>query len=243
MAEENQKPKTDTIADNTPADQSTNKQDGQDTRNQEVESLRKQLEEKDKIINEWSPVVNFTAMNPKVRETFQKEWGDFYNRESSENQGEGNQETEEPSGDKVQNKVQNIEKEVTELSGTTRSGIINEFENDSGIANLPSEEKDKIRKSIAQKINSWGNTSIDKIELSRLKPLLKDAYDVVVGPEKMKENAAKVANNRAGAFGSMNSINVNTGEEDSYSPEQLDMLNKLGVDPKRAKEIEKKYVI
>lgn len=208
---------------------------------EKISKLETKLTAADRAIqerDEYAQLISFLASQPDLAEQTKERWNKVY----------GSGESEEPKvaeqGNNTDPKVENLEKKVTSTEAFQRNQIVNEFENEAGIANLPDEEKDNIRKAIAGKISTWGHSSLQAISVDRLKGMLQDAYKTVNNAPSGEQmaGAAKVMNNKQAAFGSMSSINVNQNTDGvEFSEETLTGLQKLGIDPKRAKEVEQKY--
>lgn len=155
--------------------------------------------------------------------------------QQNENQGQNN-------NSQIPNReIEGVKSDVGSVVRSRRAEIIEGFERQYGIDKLPDEDKDSVRKKLGQKLLQWGH-KIEAVPVDHLKGLIEDAY-LTVAPEKLKDQGyvQGILAARAGELGNIPAMgggSVPNSKEQSgeLSKGQMDYVQKLGVDPQKAKE-------
>lgn len=157
-----------------------------------------------------------------------------------QNQGQGqNNDSQVPNS-----QVKELDQQVGSVVRSRRAEIIEGFEKQYGIANLPEAERGEARKKIATKLLQWGH-KVETIPVDHLKGLFEDAY-LASSPEKLRDQsytegilAARAGDNANMPAMSSGSAQSSDNQGGKLTQGQQNYAEKLGVDVDRAKEVVK----
>lgn len=178
-------------------------------------------------------VLTTIANDPELRSAFQNKFKQQYSggeqtkdATSPENTNNGKSET---SG---------FDRKVSDIEAERRDNLIQEFEKDHGIDRLPKEQREEVRKSIANTLGDFG-WEVNTIPLTNLRSSLEKTY-TLTHAEKLKEEGrlegfAQARNNAYGTMGTISGTAPQTSQEADLTPKQREWIKKLGVDEEGAK--------
>lgn len=241
------KKKDDTVSGST---QDEKPEDVKDTSNDSrIAELEKKLSamgdtisQQNEFIQGASVVINTLAYTPELRDAFQQQLKKQYGM-VDEGEGTGQQQKADTSkADNVSNaprQNEDVTRQVGEVVASQRENIIDQFEKEHGIKNLPDEERTESRRKIESYLNEFG-WSVRNIPLKNLKSNLEKAY-LGSNVEKLKEEGklegiAQFRTNEQGAMGSFLGEEGKIGEQKKdLTGGQKEWAEKLGVDVDAAK--------
>jgi hypothetical protein len=233
----------------------TSKEDNQNQQDQEFdfkkgyEELQSTISEQGETIKQHNEAImaasiisNTIANNPTLLAEFDKTLKQQYPNIQGEqqNQGEGSQ-TNAGDGTGKTTPTPGVEKDVKEIKDANRHQIINGFEKKFGIDKLPADEQKVQRGKVESYLRTFG-WSVDTLPLTALGESLDKAYVGSVGIDKAVEEGKVEAlsayrNNEKAVMGSFSGANLPTEEEGTLTAAQQKWVEKLHVDPDKAKKV------
>lgn len=227
--------------------------------NPEVENLKKQLtdaqkkiteqggvlQEQAKYVRDADTVAQLIQANPDLRaqlkSAYEKQYGGGVVETRKEPSKQSEKEPTEKDTTKVADpKIEELDKSVGDIERQLRSKAIKDFEDNSGISNLPDEQKGDVRRKIEEYLNTFGQ-SVGKVPMSMMSEVL-DKANKAINVEQMVEDGrmegmAELYRNTSGGMPHMQGRRIEAEKEEALTPEQIEWANKLKVPLDQAKEI------
>jgi hypothetical protein len=209
---------------------------------EKMEAYVKQAEELAGVIDYWSRedpgVIN------TLKEKYKKVYGSPVVPEGKPAGEQPKKESAKEAADDMENgKIKEVNEKLDKVTTMQRDQVIRDFEEKYGISGLPEEERKEVRRNIESHLNVFGQ-SVTNAPVENLGTVLKEAYKVVSLDKAVKEKgyeaAADAYRNLSGSMPTMSSRNLPAEDEKGVlTPKQKEWADKLGVDSKRAEEVNK----
>lgn len=215
------------------------KEDPKEKRIKELESelgkMGKELGSQKEFIDQANIVINTVAYNPELKSKFQEVYAKAYGVPAEQQKEEID--TTDISRD-VKAEDDRLSKEVADMKASTREEKLLEFEKRYGIADLPEEERKKVRSEIGVYLADFGQ-NINTVPLTKLPVLLERTYMSIKAKQLKEEGRLEgFAEARENAYGTMSTLpsgSINS-ESSGLTPKQAEISEKLGVDPTKVAE-------
>lgn len=203
-----------------------------------IEEQGKQLREASDYIRDANMVATVIQDNPELQEGIrqgiaQKYGGQGVNQQDGQQQDKGK--SQEGASAVENEKIKEHDEKLSRTERSQRDLIINTFERDTGISNLPLDRQKEVRAEVERYLNTFGQ-SVEDVPIERLNRVLGTAFEAVNNKKIADEGAAAAYTNMSGAFGAVKPNSSEEGDEKRLSGKQKEWAEKFGLDTNKVKD-------